>query len=186
MNIKVPQLLAVALLFTVFSSAQNKISESKKSKTLEMNPELSISKNTSSSKNYSTLMAVIKAADLEETLNYDGPYTVFAPSDLAFNSLTNVKSLLKSESKKEVYTLLTHHIVAGNLSASKILKAMCRGNGVASFTTILGNKLEATMKGTDIFLTDEFGNTAKIIAADANQCNGVIHEIDSVFVPNKI
>ena len=133
-------------------------------------------------------MAAIKMADLEEVLSSDGPFTVFAPSNVAFDNLSefNIVNFLKPENKKQVYSLLTHHIVAGNFSASSILKKVCRGNGTTSFTTVLGDKLIATMHGTDIILSDAFGNTAKIIHADANQCNGVIHEIDSVFVLKKI
>ncbi|WP_299432701.1 fasciclin domain-containing protein [uncultured Maribacter sp.] len=186
MSNKVSLLIAVLLFIPTLCIAQNVSTPAKKNKVLHMNPEYSISKNTGSSKKHSTLMAVIKAADLEEILNYDGPFTVFAPSNNAFSSTTDIDFLLDPTHKKEVYSLLTHHIVAGNLTASKILKAMCRGNGIASFTTVLGNKLIATMNGIDIVLTDEFGNTAKITNADANQCNGVIHEIDSVFLPNKI
>ena len=73
-----------------------------------------------------------------------------------------------------------------NFSASKILKALCRGNGVATFTTLQGTKITATMDGVDIVLTDGFGNSAKITKADSKQCNGVIHVIDSVITPGKI
>jgi uncharacterized surface protein with fasciclin (FAS1) repeats len=60
---------------------------------------------------------------------------------------------------------------------------MCRGNGTAKFTTILGEKITATMNGIDIVLTDKSGNRAVIVTADSNQSNGVIHEIDTVFMP---
>ena len=76
--------------------------------------------------------------------------------------------------------------MAGKLSASKILKAISRGEGKATFTTIQGNKIKASMNGIDIILTDTYGNKAKIVLADSNQSNGVIHEIDSVFLPVKI
>ena len=63
---------------------------------------------------------------------------------------------------------------------------MCRGKGKASFTTVQGDELTATMQGVDIILTDNLGNTAKITTADSNQSNGVIHEIDSVIRPGKL
>ena len=152
------------------------------------NPGKSIVMNTEASENHKILLAVMRASDLEEKLNYDGPYTVFAPSDLAFEKLTVIKTayLLDPKNKKKLHEVLGYHIVAGNLSAAKILKAMCRGNGEATFTTVQGDDITATMSGIDIILTDTQGNTAKIIVADSNQCNGVIHEIDSVMLPNKI
>tara|TARA_R110002167_G_scaffold91083_9_gene244997 strand:- start:1378 stop:1929 length:552 start_codon:yes stop_codon:yes gene_type:complete len=153
-----------------------------------MDPQESIVGNAENSDHYKTLLSVMKAADLEDILNNDGPFTVFAPSDLAFKKLSRDKitALFLPENKKELQTLLTYHIVAGNFSASKILKAMCRGKGTASFTTVQGEEILASMVGIDIVLTDSNGNTAKITTADSNQCNGVIHEIDSVFLPGKI
>ncbi|WP_298476398.1 fasciclin domain-containing protein [uncultured Maribacter sp.] len=180
-------LSALMLFFSAIGVAQSAISQ-ENLESFKMNPELSISTNAGISENHSTLMAAIKVADLEDILSSDGPFTVFAPSNVAFDKLSefDISNFLKPDNKKEVYSLLTHHIVAGNISASNILRQMCQGKGTASFTTVLGDELIATMDGTDIVLTDEFGNTAKIIKADATQCNGVIHEIDSVFVPKKI
>ncbi len=142
---------------------------------------------TASSENHQTLLAVMKATDLEELLDETGPFTIFAPTDSAFENLSgkSVQDLLNPENKQELKDLLTYHIVAGNLSASKILKAMCRGEGKATFTTVHGDEITATMKGIDIILTDSFGNSATIIVADSNQRNGVIHEIDSVILPSR-
>ncbi len=153
-----------------------------------MDPGKSIISNTENSENHQTLLAAVKAADLEEVLESKGPFTVFAPSDNAFDKLSEARlaRLLRPENKKELHSLLTYHIVAGNLSASTILKAMCRGNGVATFTTVQGDELTATMNGIDIVLTDSNGNTARITTADSNQRNGVIHEIDSVILPAKL
>ena len=147
----------------------------------------SIVHKTASSENHQTLLAVIKATDLEELLDEAGPFTIFAPTDLAFDNLSgkSVQDLFDPENKQELKELLTYHIVAGNLSASKILKAMCRGEGKATFTTVNGDDITATMKGLDIVLTDGFGNSATIIVADSKQRNGVIHEIDSVILPSR-
>jgi uncharacterized surface protein with fasciclin (FAS1) repeats len=149
--------------------------------------ENSIIQHTEASQDHNTLLAAVKAADLEHTLNSDGPFTVFAPSDLAFKKLSpeTIQSLLLPENKKELQSVLTYHIVAGNLTASDILRAMCRGSGSATFTTVQGNEIIATMDGIDIVLTDCFGNTARITTADMNQCNGVIHVIDSVILPKQ-
>ena len=147
-----------------------------------------IIESTKGSENHKTLLEAVKAADLEETLKSDGPFTVFAPSDGAFKKLSREKitALLQPENKRELKSVLSYHIVAGNLTASKILKAMCRGEGTARFTTIQGDEIMATMDGIDIVLTDCFGNSARITTADANQCNGVIHVIDSVIMPSQI
>jgi len=179
----------MALLLLLFSL--NTLAQSNKFPNFsatQMDPEESIIANTESSKNHKMLLAAMRAADLDEILSYDGPFTVFAPSDLAFEKLPSdtVAELLNPVNKKEVQELVNYHIIAGNFSASKILKAMCRGGGEASFTTVQGDELVATMQGIDIVITDNLGNKAKITTADANQCNGVIHEIDTVIRPNKL
>ncbi len=182
--------MSVFFLFFIFSlSAQtHKKINNEFSSNSGMDPEQSILKNTEGSENHKTLLAAMRAADLEEILGFDGPFTVFAPSDQAFDKLSKEKitKLLLPENKKELHELMTYHIVAGKFSASKILKAMCRGAGSASFTTVQGDEIVATMQGVDIVLTDNMGNSARITIADANQCNGVIHEIDSVIRPGKI
>lgn len=150
--------------------------------------ENSITYSTKNSSEHTTLSEAVTAADLDDILGSDGPFTVFAPSDQAFKKLSpeKVEELLLPHNKSKLQSLITYHMIAGHLSASKILKAMCRGAGTATFTTVQGNKLTATMEGIDIVLTDSFGNKAKITTADANQCNGVIHVIDSVILPKKI
>lgn len=147
--------------------------------------EKSIFSKTKSSLEHSTLLSAINASDLVDLLNYDGQFTIFAPSNLAFNKLSaiTISKLLNPKNKKELNKFLYRHIIAGKLSASNILQSMCSGSGTASFTTIHGDELTATMDGIDIVLTDKYGNQAKITTADTNQSNGIIHEIDSVFLP---
>ena len=171
-------LSTLVFLFSLGISAQESI---------RMDPEKSILENTKESGNYQTLVSAIKAVHLDKVLGHDGPFTVFAPSDKAFNKLPlgTIVSLLRPENQKKLYDLLTYHIIAGNLTASKILRAMCQGRGKATFTTVQGNKITATMIGIDIVLTDNLGNSAKIITADMDQCNGVIHGIDAVILPQK-
>jgi len=184
MKFMAPRLSLILLFATFFSTAQN----NQASIVSEMDPEKSILKNTEDSENHKTLLAAMRGSDLEETLGYDGPFTVFAPSDKAFDKLPRhkVAELLKPENKKQLQEVMTYHIVAGNLSASKILKAMCRGGGTTTFTTVQGDQITATMQGIDIVLTDNSGTSAKITTADSNQCNGVIHEIDTVILPGKL
>jgi len=178
----------VLLLFSFCSFAQLSSEPISIISNSEIEANQSIIKHTENSQNYTTLLAALKATNLEDILSYDGPFTIFAPSDAAFKKLSKhrLAELLHPDNKKELHALVTYHIVAGNFSASKILKAMSRGNGKASFTTVQGDTLTATMQGIDIILTDRYGHTAKIIKADSNQCNGIVHEIDSVIRPSKI
>ncbi|WP_373517977.1 fasciclin domain-containing protein [Pricia sp.] len=149
---------------------------------------MSILRTAAVSEKYRTLLAVMKATDLEELLDHSGPFTVFAPSDHAFEKFSRSSNddLMHPDHKKELKALLTYHIVAGKLSASKILKALSRGKGKTTFTTLQGDSITATMKGIDIILSDSFGNTATIVVADSNQRNGIIHEIDAVIRPKKL
>ncbi|PRX54555.1 fasciclin domain-containing protein [Flagellimonas meridianipacifica] len=165
-------LLAFSFLFFVESFAQTK----------------SIVSSAGASGNHSMLIAAVEATEIDEVLEKSGPFTVFAPSDAAFQRFSSdkLKQLMTSNDKSKLKSLVSYHIVAGKLTASRILKAMCRGNGKASFTTIQGKKLQAHMEGYDIVLTDPLGNTARIIQADVSQQNGIIHEIDSVIVPTSM
>lgn len=133
----------------------------------------------------SVLFNAIKKAEMEEIFEMKGPFTVFAPTNEAFSKISKKEwqRLLQAENRKELKGVLTYHVVAGNLTASKILRALCRGEGQTSFTTIQGEKISVTMQGTDIILSDCIGNQAKIIAADSEQSNGVIHQIDNVVLP---
>lgn len=154
----------------------------------EMDPTKSILINTETSTRHTSLLSALRAADLDDVLAYEGQFTVFAPSDLAFDQLSSItkERLLDPENRQLLRTVMGYHIIAGKLSAASILRAMCQGEGSASFTTLQGEKIMATMRGTDIVLTDKLGNTAKITLADVDQCNGVIHEVDSVFFPVRI
>lgn len=174
------------VLLTMFCTAQEKTYSTDLNTYVSiMDPEKSIMVNTETSERHSTLLNALKVTELDDVLNYDGQFTVFAPSNMAFKKLSTitVNRLLNPLNKEALKAVLSYHIIAGKLSASKILKAMCRGKGKATFTTIQGKKITATMNGTDIILTDPQGNRAKIVLADVNQSNGVIHEIDSVFIP---
>ncbi len=182
MKSKAYPIAVLLLFFTFLMNAQIALPTS------AANVEKSILTSTEGSERHRTLLAAMRAADLEDILGFDGPFTLFAPSDRAFEKLSKeeVSALLRPENKKELYALMTYHIVAGNFTASNILKAMCQGMGKAVFTTVQGDDIVATMKGVDIILTDNQGNTAMITFADAAQCNGVIHEIDGVIKPSKI
>jgi len=138
-----------------------------------------------SSKNHTTLVAAVTAAGLVETLKSDGPFTVFAPTNDAFNKLPEgtVGTLVKPENKALLTKILTYHVLAGKFSAADIVKAIKAGNGTAVFTTVSGGKLSAMLQGSSVVLKDENGKTSTVTAVDLNQKNGVIHVIDSVVLP---
>ncbi len=132
-----------------------------------------------------TLIRVLEVSDILELLDNRGDFTVFAPSNAAFERMGQgtVQALLQPENKPNLKSLLSYHIVPGKLTASWILRALCRGKGSASFTTIQGEELLATMDGTDIVLTDCSGNQARITSADSSSRNLVFHRIDKVVTP---
>ena len=150
-----------------------------------MYPSKNIIENAVNSKDHTTLVAAVKAADLVETLKSKGPFTVFAPTNAAFDKLPKgtVETLLKPENKKMLQTILTYHVVAGKMNASDIATAIKKGNGKAVLKTVSGGSLSAWMKGKDLYLTDENGKSAKVTIADVNQSNGVIHVVDAVVTP---
>jgi uncharacterized surface protein with fasciclin (FAS1) repeats len=134
---------------------------------------------------HTTLVAAVKAAGLVETLQSAGPFTVFAPINDAFAKLPagTVESLLKPEAKATLVKILTYHVVAGNLDAAAVVKAIEAGKGSAKVTTVSGGTLTASLKDGKVILTDENGKTATVVAADLKAGNGVVHVIDSVVLP---
>jgi uncharacterized surface protein with fasciclin (FAS1) repeats len=138
------------------------------------------------SKAHTTLVAAVKAAGLVETLKGKGPFTVFAPVNDAFGKLPagTVESLLKPENKATLTKILTYHVVAGNLTAADVLKAIEAGGGKAVLTTVAGEKLTATVEGGKVVLTDAKGGKSTVTATDLKGSNGVIHVIDTVVMPS--
>lgn len=151
-----------------------------------MSPFKNIVENASNSKDHTTLVAAVKAAGLVETLSSSGPFTVFAPTNAAFNKLPagTVETLVKPESKETLTSILTYHVVSGKMNAADILAMIKEGNGAAVLTTVQGEKLTASLKGGSVILTDAKGGTSMITIADVNQSNGVIHVIDTVLSSN--
>jgi len=153
----------------------------------EMFPAKNIIQNAVNSADHTTLVAAVKAAGLVDTLEGPGPFTVFAPTNEAFDKLPagTVDSLLKPENKSLLTKVLTYHVVTGRLSSSDLLKKIRDGNGTAELTTVEGGKLWVMLHdGKRIMLKDEKGGTALVTIADVFQSNGVIHVIDTVVMPN--
>jgi uncharacterized surface protein with fasciclin (FAS1) repeats len=151
-----------------------------------MYPSKDIVDNAVNSEDHTTLVAAVKAAGLVKTLKSDGPFTVFAPVNDAFENLPEgtVETLLKPENKEKLTAVLTYHVVAGKYDAKAIMGAIKKGKGSATLTTVNGAKLTAMMNGPmNVVVKDDQGNVANVITYDVNQSNGVIHVIDQVLLP---
>ncbi|MGB6153541.1 MAG: fasciclin domain-containing protein [Pricia sp.] len=135
--------------------------------------------------NFSTLVAAVKAADLVKTLSSEGPFTVFAPTNAAFEALPEgtVDTLLKPESKDALISILTYHVVSGKFMAADVVKAIKDNGGEYVVETVNGNKLMLTLDGDSVVLTDAKGGTSTVAQADVAASNGVIHAIDAVVMP---
>lgn len=134
---------------------------------------------------FSTLVAAVKAAGLVETLSSEGPFTVFAPTNAAFEKLPagTVDGLLKPENVEKLKGLLTYHVVAGKFDAAAVTGAITKGNGKYTVTTVQGGKIDLSLKDGKVVLTDANGKTSTVAIADVAASNGVIHAIDSVVMP---
>ncbi|MEY4242976.1 MAG: hypothetical protein RLZZ245_561 [Verrucomicrobiota bacterium] len=122
---------------------------------------------------FKTLAAALQAAGLVETMKGEGPFTVFAPTDEAFAKLPagTVETLLKPENKDKLVDILTYHVVAGAVPAEAALK-------LTEASALNKKKLTLSVKEGALFI-----NESKVVTADVNCSNGVIHIIDSVLLP---
>ena len=182
-SLKSTGLILAIVLFTNVSFGQME-------KTVEvggapMYPSKNIVENAVNSKDHTTLVAAVKAAGLVETLQGAGPFTVFAPTNDAFNMLPagTVETLVKPENKTTLTGILTYHVVAGRIGSKELKEWIKKGNGTAELTTVAGGKLWVMKKDGKYWLKDEKGGMATITIADVYQSNGVIHVIDKVVMP---
>lgn len=144
----------------------------------------SILDSLTASQDHSALVNAVKAAGLTETLSGPTPYTVFAPTNAAFQSLpgTTANDLLAPDSKGQLVATLTGHIVPGTVTAQDLTKAMERGNGKTELATVGGTSLRFSRDGETILVSDG-RSQGRIVAADMLQSNGVVHSIDTVLMP---
>jgi uncharacterized surface protein with fasciclin (FAS1) repeats len=142
--------------------------------------------NAVNSADHTTLVAAVKAAGLVETLKSKGPFTVFAPTNEAFDKLPagTVGMLVKPENKDMLTKILTYHVLAGKFDSKAIARRIKAGRGNAQFKTVSGGTLWASMSGNDLILRDEKGGTSRVTIGNVYQSNGVIHVVDSVLLPN--
>jgi uncharacterized surface protein with fasciclin (FAS1) repeats len=183
MKSKVLAALGLAVMTATFVHAQDM--KPKMVGGASMLPSKTIVANAANSKDHTTLVAAVKAADLVDTLSGPGPFTVFAPTNEAFDKLPKgtVDTLLKPENKAKLAGLLTYHVVAGKLDSKELGTEIKAGGGKAELKTVAGGKLWISMDGKKWIVTDEKGNKAQITIADVYQSNGVIHVIDTVLMP---
>jgi len=148
----------------------------------EMLPTKNIVENASNSSDHTTLVAAVKAAGLVETLQGPGPFTVFAPTNEAFDKLPDgtVETLLKPENKETLAGILTYHVVSGKMAAADVAAAIKKGDGEAKLKTVEGGTLTAKMDGAKVVIVDEKGGISTVTIADVMQSNGVIHVVDTV------
>jgi uncharacterized surface protein with fasciclin (FAS1) repeats len=185
MNKRSVPAVAVALMFG-FSALYASAQKDPMVGGAAMYPSKNIVENAVNSKDHTTLVAAVKAAGLVDTLEGSGPFTVFAPTNEAFDKLPagTVDTLLKPENLAELKKILTYHVVAGKLTEKDIAKQIKAGGGKATLTTVEGGTLTAMMQGGKLILTDEKGGTATVTIANVFQSNGVIDVIDTVLMTN--
>ncbi len=146
-----------------------------------------IIENAVNSADHTTLVAAVQAAGLVETLEGAGPFTVFAPTNAAFDALPDgtVETLLMEENRDMLVGILTSHVVAGNISAAELASmARASSDGFHHFNAVSGAALSAQVRPSgDVYIFDENGNAYLVSVADVNQSNGVIHVVDGVLLP---
>ena len=151
-----------------------------------MYPSKNIVQNAVNSKDHTTLVAAVKAAGLVDTLSGPGPFTVFAPTNEAFDALPagTVDTLVKPENKATLTKILTYHVVPGRVTAADLMKMVKQGHGTAMLKTVQGDELTVTRHGKMLYVAGEKGGHAEISIPDVMQSNGVIHVVTAVLLPN--
>ncbi len=153
--------------------------------TMTMTAQKDVVDTAMGAKNLSTLATAVKAADLVKTLKGDGPFTVFAPDNAAFENLPDgtLKSLLKPENKKKLQKVLTYHVVSGKFKAEEVIAMIKDNYGNLELKTVQGGMLTAMIQDGNVVLMDEQGNVSTITATDIGANNGIVHVIDTVVMP---
>lgn len=151
-----------------------------------MYPSKNIIENAVNSKDHTILVKAVKAAGLVETLSGEGPFTVFAPTNAAFEKLPKgtLESLLKPENKEQLKKILTYHVLAGKAPSSSAITKMTKDdNNNHPVKTVSGDMFTTMLDGDNLKIKDESGNVATVTIPDVKQSNGVIHVIDTVLIP---
>ncbi|MEN3972494.1 fasciclin domain-containing protein [Sphingomicrobium sp. XHP0235] len=135
--------------------------------------------------NFSTLVGAVTTADLASTLGGEGPYTVFAPTNAAFEKVDSatLENLMSEGQREQLSNVLSYHVVEGNVMAADLTRQIEDAGGSLDLTTVSGGTLTATIEGGNVMLTDANGNSATVTSTDVEASNGVIHAIDTVLMP---
>lgn len=151
-----------------------------------MYPNRTIVQNASEASNLTTLVSAVQAAGLVETLSGPGPFTVFAPTNMAFEKVPAAtrSSLMAPANKAMLSSVLTYHVVSGRLTAADLMQRIRAGNGTAMLTTVQGGQLTLRMMGDRVMISGMNGSSAHVSQADVMQSNGVVHVIDGVLTPS--
>lgn len=138
-----------------------------------------------SSDDFTTLVAAVQAADLVDVLKSDGPFTVFAPNNIAFAKLPEgtVETLLNRENKKTLSSILTYHVIPAKITAESLVNTIKATGGSVEYKTVQGETVIAKIINGNPVLIDQKGNRSFITKTDINGSNGVIHVIDAVIMP---
>lgn len=144
-----------------------------------MTKSVTIVKVASDTEALSTLVTAVKAAGLVETLQGEGPFTVFAPTNAAFEALPEgtVANLLKPENKDQLAAVLTYHVVSGKVLSSDLSDGQV-------IDTVQGGKLKVSIEDGKVYIVDAKGGKALVEKADVDAGNGVVHVINSVLLPS--
>ncbi len=150
-----------------------------------MYPNRTIVQNASEASNLTTLVSAVQAAGLVQTLSGPGPFTVFAPTNTAFEAVPAATraSLMAPANKAMLSSVLTYHVVPGRLTAANLMQRIRDGNGTATLTTVQGGALTLRMMGNRVMISGMNGSSAHVSQADVMQSNGIVHVIDGVLTP---
>ncbi|MEX2595496.1 MAG: fasciclin domain-containing protein [Salibacteraceae bacterium] len=137
------------------------------------------------SASFTTLTSVIQSAELAETLSSEGPYTVFGPTNQAFDKMPRATwdDLMKPENKEQLRSLLTYHVISGEFMVADVIEAIESNNNSYEVVTVQGDKLTLSLIDGNVTIKDANGKTSKVVTADIDASNGVIHTIDTVVMP---
>jgi uncharacterized surface protein with fasciclin (FAS1) repeats len=150
-----------------------------------MVPSKNFIENAEGAKNLTTLMSAMMTTGFAETVQGDGPFTIFAPLNKAFKKLPKgeLETLLKPENEERLTAILAYHVVPGKYSAADLVAAVKAGGGRAELVTLAGNVLEIEQDGRKLEIIDAKGERAVATILDVHQRNGIVHVVDKVLLP---
>ncbi|KPM33633.1 Fasciclin family protein [Croceitalea dokdonensis DOKDO 023] len=186
---KFPQQALVSLLcyFSIsYCAAQTKNLVALTPMAFALEKDENLLQTTANTNDLRTLYTTLEKVNLSSLLEEEGPFTFFTPNNNAFKHLIHIglEDLLMEENLPKLKAILSHHIIKGQLSAAQMLKQLTNNGGAVTYETLHGTKIYAVFKDGEILIQDGFGNCAKIVKADLNRSNGIIHKVDHLVFPS--